>query len=198
MKKREKRSIAKIAICVALAFGLAFVAWRFARPGFYYVSNVDVTDKWPNIDEETLTENQQKIIASAKRVWEEPRPESFYTDVPQNEAWCANFVSYVYREAGLPFTNPVAGGWRIPGIYTLTDYLVNEGYWQPADSGYEPVVGDIVIYDHGVLSGHTNIVLSVIGDKMTTIGGNENKAIHIRTINRKNSKYGIQGYGHIE
>jgi hypothetical protein len=206
MKKQESSTnigIVIIAVVIAIALSAVGFAWiirRYIRPAIYYVSGADVVqgDEFPEINEEELSPNQKAIIDSARRVWQEPRPESFYTDVPQNEPWCANFVSYVYREAGLPFTNPVAGGWRIPGIYTLTDYLELENYWHPADSGYVPVAGDIVIYDHGVLSGHTNIVLKVEGDQMTTIGGNENKAIHIRTINYKDSKFGIQGFGHVE
>ena len=206
MKKQESSTnigIIIIIVVITIAISTVGFAWlvrRYIRPALYYVSGVDVVqgDEFPEIDESSLTSNQIAIINSAKRVWQEPRPESFYTDVPQDEPWCANFVSYVYREAGLPFTNPVAGGWRIPGIYTLTDYLELEGYWHPVDSDYQPVPGDIVIYDGGVLSGHTNIVLKIEDNKMTTIGGNENKAIHIRTIDYTDRKFGIQGYGHIE
>lgn len=191
--------IAIIAISI-LTVGVAFVSRKYIRPAVYYVSGADIVqdDEFPEIDESELTPNQVAIIEFAKKVWQEPRPEYFYTDVPQSEPWCANFVSYVYREAGLPFTNPVSGGWRIPGIYTLTDYLKQKDYWHSADSNYTPLPGDIVIYDGGVFGGHTNIVLKIEGDQMTTIGGNENNAIHIRTIDYTDSKYGIQGYGHIE
>ena len=204
-KQNSAKNVAAIIIAaclttMVLSFAVLFVIRKYIRPALYYVSGVDIVqgDEFPEIDETNLTENQKAILASAKRVWQESRPESFYTDVPQNEPWCANFVSYVYREAGLPFTNPVAGGWRIPGIYTLTDYLKAEGYWHPYDSDYVPQPGDIVIYDGGLLSGHTNIVLAVEDNHITTLGGNENKAIHVRTIDYTDSAFGIQGYGHIE
>lgn len=206
MKKQGKQAnfaaiIVSIIIAISIfSVGGYWIAKRFILPSFFYVTSDNILEKevFPEIDEAELTKTQKEIIASAKAVWEEPRPESFYTDVPMNEPWCANFVSYVYREAGHPFVNPVAGGWRIPGIYTLTDYLTNEGYWHPYESGYEPVTGDIVIYDHGLMGGHTNLVLKREGDYIITLGGNEMKSIHIQKINYKDTKFGIQGFGHID
>ncbi len=38
-----------------------------------------------------------------------------YTDTTL-EYWCADFVSWVYAQAGSPFTGGLSGGWRIPGV----------------------------------------------------------------------------------
>lgn len=63
------------------------------------------------------------------------------------EPWCADFVSWVYKEAGHPLKNPNSGSWRIPGTYTLREYYEAQGAFRPADSGYEPQLGDVAIYE---------------------------------------------------
>lgn len=88
------------------------------------------------------------------------------------EPWCADFVSWVLREAGAPLSNPHSGSWRIPGVYTLTDYFEAAGRFR--DPGYRPEPGDVVLYSPDWRLGqHTNFVVAVDGDEMTTIGGNE-------------------------
>ncbi|ACY22279.1 CHAP domain containing protein [Gordonia bronchialis DSM 43247] len=109
------------------------------------------------------------------------------------EPWCADFVSWTMREAGVPLRNPNSGSWRIPGVANLTDHLRDVGRLRPAT--YRPTPGDIVLYDKPSPMGqHTNVVVAVAGDEITTVGGNERDGVTLRTY-RQGSDPGIIGYG---
>lgn len=96
---------------------------------------------------------------------------------------CADFVSWVYSRSGHRMKNPNSGGWRIPGVATLTVYLVHEKAWQPRSSGYQPKPGDLVIYDEKSFVGqHVNIVVRNDGGELTTVGGNEGDKIRVEKI----------------
>lgn len=83
------------------------------------------------------------------------------------EDWCANFVSWVYKEAGYPFVTPATSGkssWRIPVVYkqfssapNLRDYFVQNYAYKGKETGYVPAPGDIVIFSRQSRS-HTGIV----------------------------------------
>ena len=91
-----------------------------------------------------------------------------YTEGRQ-EAWCADFVSYVYKKAGYPFNAGSASGrsaWRIPlvwkkvnGVPNLRDYSSIFGVYRTRQSGYTPGPGDIIIF--GDSDSHTGIVEKV-------------------------------------
>ena len=106
------------------------------------------------------------------------------------EEWCADFVSYVYRQAGQPLSNPHNGSWRIPAVWTLRQYFESQGRFRSAYS-YTPRPGDVAIYG----GGHTNIVVAVDGDTMTTIGGNEYDTIYKDTISHAAGSRGLTGFG---
>ena len=97
------------------------------------------------------------------------------------------------REAGMPFKNPNSGSWRIPGVYTLQEYLQAEGRLEPVT--YQPKVGDIVLYRGGLLGVHTNIVVGRDGDHFITVGGNERN--HIRVHKLRLSDKQIMGFGRL-
>ena len=94
------------------------------------------------------------------------------------------------KQAGDPLTNVTNGSWRVPGVYTLKDTFAAENKLEPA--GYTPSPGDVVLYGG---SGHTNIVVGVDGDTITTIGGNESNRVSQRTISRFSGD--IMGFGRI-
>ena len=54
------------------------------------------------------------------------------------EAWCADFVSWVYKQAGKPFTGGVDGGWRLAIASDTTGYFLSRkgqngiGYGTPS------------------------------------------------------------------
>lgn len=105
-----------------------------------------------------------------------------YTDGAR-EAWCADFVSWVFKQAGKPFTGGWSGGWRISYVPNIQSYANNRHWWHPAsDRSFTPQPGDIIIYG----STHTNIVVNYnkSTDMLTTIGGNEGDKVNTSTFKR--------------
>ena len=141
-----------------------------------------------------LSPTRQKIISLAKA---EFKAQSAGTKFSQGaeEAWCANFVSWVMHQAGVPLKNPHTGGWRIPGTFTLREYYEAASRFKPANSGYQPLPGDVAIYRNSLVFGdHTNIVLKNDNGVLTTVGGNEMNRIRVFT-NRDKQYDGLLGYG---
>lgn len=123
----------------------------------------------------SLSAVRQSVVCTARAElakWQTSSPPSFttYTD-GNNEEWCADFVSWIYMTAGHSFTGGESGGWRWPGVYNLANVMPgqNSGFTNHTEKTYAPKPGDIAI--HG--SDHTNLVVAVSGNSMTTIGGNQ-------------------------
>ena len=149
---------------------------------------------FPDIATTNLSPTRQKIISLAKT---EFKTQSAGTKFSQGakEPWCANFVSYIMNQAGAPLKNPHTGGWRIPGTFTLREYYEANGRFKPANSGYQPLPGDVAIYRNSPVFGdHTNIVLKNDNGVLTTVGGNEMNRIRVFT-NRDKQYDGLLGYG---
>ena len=89
---------------------------------------------FPDIDTANLSPTRQKIISLAKT---EFKAQSAGTKFSQGaeEPWCANFVSYIMKQAGVPLKNQHTGGWRIPGTFTLREYYEATGRFKSANSG---------------------------------------------------------------
>lgn len=77
-----------------------------------------------------------------------------YTDGAPYEEWCADFTSYVYKEAGYPFDNGEADGWD----ESNANYIQNQGFTAHSPSSYIPQVGDVAYFDYE--GGHVEIVIS--------------------------------------
>ena len=149
---------------------------------------------FPDIATTNLSPTRQKIISLAKT---EFKAQSAGTKFSQGteEPWCANFVSYIMNQAGAPLKNPHTGGWRIPGTFTLREYYEANGRFKPANSGYQPLPGDVAIYRNSPVFGdHTNIVLKNDNSVLTTVGGNEVNRIRV-FVNRSKQYEGLLGYG---
>ena len=149
---------------------------------------------FPDIDTANLSPTRQKIISLAKT---EFKTQSAGTKFSQGaeEAWCANFVSWIMYQAGAPLKNPHTGGWRIPGTFTLREHYETAGRFKPANSGYQPLPGDVAIYRNSPVFGdHTNIVLKNDNGVQTTVGGNEANRIRV-FINHDKRYDGLLGYG---
>lgn len=123
---------------------------------------------------------RSRVVEIAKRelaAWDSSKPEfpqnSKYTG-GVNEAWCADFASWVYNEAGYPLRE--GGNWRVPPVLGIQEIgqAGDRFVYHPADGSYTPVPGDMVIYGN---HSHLNIVIDVSGGKVTTIGGNESDSI---------------------
>lgn len=97
------------------------------------------------------------------------------------QAWCADFVSWVYKAAGKPFTGGSDGGWRLSLASDVTGYFLSRksqpdiGYgtpsggdtmepgWAVSFSGAQPGARGI---------GHVGIVTAVHGSSFDDIEGN--------------------------
>ena len=141
---------------------------------------------FPDIDTANLSPTRQKIISLAKTEFEAQSAGTKFSQGAK-EPWCANFVSYIMNQAGAPLKNPHTGGWRIPGTFTLREYYEANGRFKSANSGYQPLPGDVAIYRNSPVFGdHTNIVLKNDNSVLTTVGGNEANRIRM-FVNRDKS-----------
>ena len=156
-----------------------------------------VENKFPEYSDDQLSQTRMDIIRIIEQEYKNPRNKLEYSD-GVDEPWCADFVSWVYNSAGHKFKNPASSGWRIPGVHTLKEYFEDEGRWHDKESGSIPEPGDVIIYDGITFGQHTNIVVSVYYDELTTVGGNENGKIMMHNVDYNDGRYGILGYGSAE
>lgn len=129
----------------------------------------------PAVDPSTLTASQAALWSVVRQEYAAQQPGTVYAQ-GVDEAWCADFVSWVFNEAGFPFSNPNSGSWRIPGTSTLTEYFQSSGFFHQADeAGLVPQLGDVAVYDKesSAWGQHTNIVLGYDGTWLVTVGGNQ-------------------------
>lgn len=94
---------------------------------------------------------------------------------PAGTAWCANFVSWVLREAG--------AGSHYPGYPTAAVATYSGAMSKVPRSQARP--GDLGFYESG--GSHVNIVYRNDGGSLTTIGGNEGPQVKQQTRNDQSS-----------
>ncbi|HTB49175.1 MAG TPA: ricin-type beta-trefoil lectin domain protein [Verrucomicrobiae bacterium] len=119
----------------------------------------------------------QKVACYAEQQWSAWQSSSSvhqalltdYTDGNSYEQWCADFVSYVYKEAGYPFTGGERDGWD---EYDANN-IQNMGLTLHPASGYTPSPGDVAFFNYP--GGHVEIVATggthptfIYGDSGTT------------------------------
>ncbi|MEV6278137.1 CHAP domain-containing protein [Nocardia sp. NPDC051832] len=157
-----------VALVVAAVLGVRL--WQ-QHSGESAVIGENLT-KFPALDKSALSADQSRLIAVLQREFKDPGAGTKYAE-GQVEPWCADFVSWTMREAGLPLANPNSGSWRIPGVYTLQEYYQSAGRFTRL-AGYQPRTGDVLLYsDASPFTQHTHIVLAYDRGEVTTIGGNE-------------------------
>ncbi len=184
-----RRRIGRLVVGVVALVAVIVGAVLWVAPSRYLPWD---TTAFPDVDATALTNEQATVVDLLRLEHERQRPGTFYSEGVE-QAWCANFVSWIMREAGQPLSNPNSGSWRIPGVYTLTEYYQQEGRFEPV--GYQPNVGDVVLYDNSGWTGqHTNIVVAIDGDSATTVGGNELGKIRVHTVDVE-SDSAIVGFG---
>lgn len=145
------------------------------------------------IAEEELAKNPQEYDANVMN----------YT-LGREEPWCADFVSWVFKEAGAPFSGGWAEDWQLPAVLNM------QAWFQEGTNGSEyftvgeqsPQPGDVAFYlgsqtpDRNSTS-HTNIVISVDLDAgtMVTIGGNESDTVKKSTRRIALGASSLVGFG---
>lgn len=118
-----------------------------------------------------------------------------YTD-GNNEAWCADFVSWVYKEAGSPVTGGQSGGWRIAGAVMLADWFRQNGLWtQRTDNSFTPQPGDVVLFYFGRTGDHIGIIEKTDGNTLHTIEGNTSNGVDRRQYPNYLNNSEIIGWG---
>lgn len=150
---------------------------------------------FPQLDRAALDPAQARIVDVLQAQYDAQPGGSHFSEGVE-EPWCADFVSWVLNEADQPLSNPNSGSWRIPGVYTLQEYYQAADRFSAPDA-YRPRTGDVVMYADGSPLGlHTNFVVTVAGNEITTVGGNEEGGIRVHTLDDAEIA-GILGYGRL-
>ncbi|GGC54712.1 CHAP domain-containing protein [Hoyosella rhizosphaerae] len=187
---RASRRIPALAASLVVIVGLAW-----AVVAYFDLWNMVGPREFPAVETAELDDRQAAVIEVLRREFAENPPGEKYSE-GSDEAWCANFVSWVMREAEMPLENPNSGWWRIPGVYTLEEYYRADGRFESRESGYEPKVGDVILYaPRSKFTQHTSIVVRNDDGVLTTVGGNEFLRGEVAARNVRTSHSGIVGYG---
>ena len=128
------------------------------------------------------TNYREAIVACAKKYIGTTEPKgddqfiaaynkSVGTNFNMETPWCAMFVTYCARLAGVPTT-------IIPNFascsVSINSFFKPKGVWHLRTSGYKPQAGDLIYYDWDKDSSpnHVGIVAGIEGNKVVTIEGN--------------------------
>ena len=106
------------------------------------------------------------------------------------EAWCADFVSWVLRAAGAPFTGGASGGWRLAWTPDVRAWFLARGRYRPRLTA-DPQPGDVIWFGHG----HVGLVRRVVGSTVETIEGNSDDRLALRTYPGWRANTRIDGFG---
>ncbi len=141
----------------------------------------------------------EKIACNAEKQWTRwqavgSNHESLltaYTGGAPYEQWCADFVSYIYKAAGYPFTNGNYNGWD----ESIAPDIQYQGLMMHQASSYIPKPGDVAYFDYQ--GGHVEIVVSggktptfIYGDSATIDPTTGNGDMEANTI----SSMGNEGH----
>ena len=109
--------------------------------------------------------------------------------------WCAYFVSWCARKAGIP-TSVLP---RLGSCAASVSWYKKNSVYYPASSGYIPKAGDIVFFNWsgGSAAKHVGIVTGVSGNNVYTIEGNTGPGRGNRCMAKQRSRSAgyIVGYG---
>ncbi len=106
------------------------------------------------------------------------------------EAWCADFVSWVLRAAGRPFTGGASGGWRLAWTLDVRSWFAERGAFRDRLVA-DPQPGDVVWFTFG----HVGIVRRATPTTIDTIEGNSANAVSAHTYENWRLNSNIGGFG---
>ena len=114
-----------------------------------------------------------------------------------NGQWCAMFISWCARQAGIPkYVLNNAARAAADGAGGNGQYYFHIATRKPKD--YKPLPGDLVFFSHnGYSSSHVGIVAEVTEDGIRTVEGNSNNAVRINEYDFDSPviyRYGIYSY----
>ena len=94
--------------------------------------------------------------------------------------WCAYFVSWACKQAGVPVGDHGQGFGSVDALYSWAQHA---GRAQPASSGYVPRPGDLIVFNQ-----HIGIVENVLpSGQIQTIEGNSSDRVSRRTHARSDA-----------
>ncbi|MBN8617002.1 MAG: hypothetical protein J0L92_40855 [Deltaproteobacteria bacterium] len=117
--------------------------------------------------------------------------------------WCSDFVSWVYRAAGLPFTGGYHGGWMLPNNAAIRAWFERRGAWvsrgnpPPGTSGFgsfQPRAGDYVRISTTTWN-HSAIVRYVEGSTLFLVEGNAGGHVRLTRYTRWRNDARLEGFG---
>lgn len=112
--------------------------------------------------------------------------------------WCSDFVSWVYRAAGVPFTGGTQGGWLLGNNVMIRGWFQRRGLWvqrgTPEYESFTPRPGDYVRL-HGNRWGHSAIVRYVIGTTLYLVEGNAGHRVRLTSYRNFRGRERIDGFG---
>lgn len=116
------------------------------------------------------------------------------TSFSLSDPWCAMFVCYIMRAAGVDTTSFP----NIAGCTTMMNYFAKQGRWVEASSGYLPNPGDVVLFEQNDNRDdgpdHVGIVDYANGSILRTYEGNELAACTYSLNGGKVQGYCIPNY----
>jgi hypothetical protein len=96
------------------------------------------------------------------------------------EPWCADFVSWAWRRAGVPLGFGGLGSDYVPELVAWAR-LTRKWHW--ARDGYTPRTGDLIVYSSGgSRRGHIGLVVKVGGGRVHTVEGNLRDRVMRRSV----------------
>jgi hypothetical protein len=117
--------------------------------------------------------------------------------------WCSDFVSWVYRAAGLPFTGGYEGGWMLRNNAAIRAWFERRGAWvgrgnPPAGAAgfgtFTPRAGDYVRISTSTWN-HSAIVRYVEGSTLHLVEGNAGGHVRLTRYRRWREDPRFEGFG---
>ncbi len=152
-----------------------------------------------------LSEKNRTPADIGKHLGREPYDLSRYLrrEGTEYEAWCSEFVSWVYRAGGYSLSPVDDPEWVIGTSRELRRWFRRRGRWiSHQDPGWDcfvPSPGDYVRYNYRNKGGHSGIVLRVShnGDTLYTVEGNVNTMVKLlrKTSWKDYNVHRIDGFG---
>ncbi len=117
--------------------------------------------------------------------------------------WCSDFVSWVYRAAGLPFTGGYEGGWMLRNNAAIRAWFERRGAWigrdrppagTPAYGAFQPRAGDYVRISTSTWN-HSAIVRYAEGSTLYLVEGNAGGHVRLTRYPRWRNDTRLEGFG---
>jgi len=151
-----------------------------------------------------MSDSGNKIIEVARQ--ELGRTDETRYGADSNEAWCSEFVSWVYWQAGFPFTTGPSGRrWHLASVRRIKTWFLNYSTFilkgHPDWYKFTPTPGDYVCFGNDSdPQSHSGIVESLSSNgTLRTIEGNSGDMVRRKSYSNfrtnKNFNKWVQGFG---